>query len=151
MPYTLKLKLTLPGVPVVAGAGLTQRIRERFQTEAGTLVLDAVRHILGQNYLYHLSPEYARRKPTLKKFRRFPGKSSDQPLILSGEMFNALTVVPDGNGFRVEVQEGEAMSGGFDYAEHWEEVTQFLEKGLDMVEGSLDGLLLDIIFQEMAL
>jgi len=151
MPYQLKLKLTLPTLQAVPGSGLTQRIRERFQSEAGTYLLDAIRHNLGQDYLYRLTPEYAARKQSLKELRRFPGKSPDQPLILSGEMYNALTVIPDGNGFVVQVEDGQATDGGFDYAEHWEEIAHFLEKGLDMVEGHLDEMLCDIIVQEMTL
>lgn len=127
-------------------------IRDRFQSEAGTLVLDAIRNHLGTDSIYQLSPGYAARKPLLPEFRRFPGKSKDQPLILSGEMYHALTVIPDGDGFRVQLEDGQAVSGrGFDYGEWWEEITSFLELGLADVEDHLPEMLADIIVDEMAL
>lgn len=147
----IRLTLTLPIIPAMPTAGLTEKIRQEFMHEAGTLILDAIRLYLGEDQIYQLSPEYAKRKPTLKKFRRFPGKSADQPLILSGELYNSLTVIPDGDGFIVEVQEGKAMNGSFDYAEHFEEITLYLEQGLALVEDDLPELLIGIIFQNMNL
>lgn len=86
MPYTMHLNLTLPITPpssalFLSGMGLTARIRERLQTEAGTLILDSIRNWLGEERLYRLEPGYAAQKPKLKGFRRFSGKSASQPLI----------------------------------------------------------------------
>jgi len=151
MPYQLKLKLTLPTVPTLPTAGLTDRIRNRFALEAGQMIILAIREHLG-NDIYQLSPGYAARKPSLKEFRRYPGKTADQPLILSGRgIFDALQWRLDGNTLVVDVDETKGDDRGFDVAEYWEEITSYLELGFADVETTLDDHLLDIVFQEMAL
>lgn len=151
MPYTFQMKLKLPTVPTLPTAGMVERIRSRFALEAGQLIINAVRKHLGTNSVYDLSPEYARVKPKSKKFRRFPGKSTNQELILSGEMYNSLVWSMQGSTLSVQVEDGKATDGGYDYAELWEEVTNYLEIGFMDVESDLPDHLLDIIFQEMAL
>lgn len=147
----IQLKITPPAIPFNLGTSIVARVRARFMQEAGTLLLDAIRAHLGQDSIYTLSPEYAQRKPKLAKFRRMPGKSSTQPLILSAEMFNALTVIPDGDGFRVQLEDGQAIDNGFDYGEFWQEIVDYLGLGLADVEAQLPEVLGDIIVQEMGL
>lgn len=151
MPYTFQMKVTLPTLPTLPTAGMVERIRSRFAQEAGQIIIAAVRKHLGTNSVYDLSPDYAAVKPKLKKFRRFPGKSANQELILSGEMYNSLVWSLIGNTLSVQVEDGKATDDGYDYAELWEEVTNYLEIGFMDVEDTLDDHLLDIIFQEMAL
>jgi hypothetical protein len=148
----IKLSVQVSALPIALGTGVVKRVRERFQAEAGTLILDAIRAHLGSSSLYTLSPEYSKAKPKSKKFRRFPGKASDQPIILSGQgIYNALTVIPAGDGFVVQVEDSEGMNKGFDYAEKMEQLTQYLELGLADVENDLDEVLAGIIEQEMLL
>lgn len=147
----IRLNVTL-SVPPAASGSVIGRIRKRFMYEAGGIILDAIRSLLGTNTLYTLSRDYAARKQRSGKLRRIAGKSADQPLILTATMFDNLTVIPDGDGFIVMVQDGQAVSDkGFDYAEHWEEITDYLGKGLDLVENKLDELMADIIVDEMLL
>lgn len=146
----IRLKVTLPTVPTIPQAGMTDVIRQRFQNEAGTMILDAVRSLLGTSAIYTLTPEYSSRKSKMKGFRREGGKASDQPLIFSGEgIFDALTVIPNSTGFVVQVDDSQGMRGSYDYAEHFQDVTDYLGKGLDLVEDQLDELLATIIEQEL--
>lgn len=148
----IQLRVTLPALPVASG-NVVGRIRTRFQHEAGTLILDAIRSLLGMSSIYTLSAEYSRKKQKLSKFRRVGGKASDQPLILSAAgIYDALTIIPEGDGFIVQVDDSKGTSDkGFDFAEHWEEITDYLGKGLDLVEDQLDELLASIIEDEMML
>ena len=130
-----------------------QNVMPRFTSEAGTLVLDAVRDVLGTDALYILDPEYAKAKPRRKGYRRMPGKPIDQPLILSGEgIFLALTARQEGNSVVVQVDPNAGVTPqGFDYAEEWEEKVHYLERGLEAVEEQLDEVLARIIVEEMGL
>jgi len=158
----ISLKIATPAVPFNIGPSIVARVRARFMQEAGALIVDSVRSILGQSSIYSLSPEYAARKPRMKGFRRVAGKSADQPLILSGQgIYDNIDVVADGDGFIVHVDDrvGESPDG-FDYAEYWESGegsksgftgVDYLGKGLDLVEDKLADLMGDIIVQEMGL
>lgn len=130
-----------------------KNVMPRFQKEAGLLVLEAVRSLIGTNTIFTLSPEYARRKPRMRGFRRIPGKDSDQPLIFSGAgIFFALGATYKGNEITISVYPGAGFSShGFDYAEFHQEQTDYLGKGLALVEDQLDKILLDIIVDEMGL
>lgn len=123
--------------------------------EAGALIVDSVRSILGQSAIYSLSPEYSKRKPRMAGFRRASGKSADQPLILSGSgIYDNLDVIAQGglDGFIVMVSDnGGESPDGFDYAQYFEDLTDYLGKGLDLVEGSLADLMATIIADEMGL
>jgi len=149
----IQLKITAPAVPFNIGPSIVARVRARFMQEAGALIVDSVRSILGQSSIYSLSPEYAARKPHMKGFRRVAGKSADQPLILSGQgIYDNIDVVADGDGFIVHVDDKAGTSPeGFDYAQHFEDITDYLGKGLDLVEDKLADLMGDIIVQEMGL
>jgi len=149
----IQLKITAPAVPFNIGPSIVARVRARFMQEAGGLIVDSVRSILGQSSIYSLSPQYSARKPRLAGFRRVPSKSADQPLILSGAgIYDNIDVVPDGDGFIVHVDDKAGESpDGFDYAQHWEDVTDYLGKGLDLVEDKLADLMGDIIVDEMGL
>lgn len=139
-----------------AGLGQTiawQNVMPRFTSEAGTLVLDAVRALLGTDELYILDTKYAEQKPKRRGYRRMPGKPMDQPLILSGQgIYLALTARRDGDTVIVEVDPSKGVDEhGFDYAAEWEDRVHYLERGLELVEDQLDQILLNIIFEEMAL
>jgi len=149
----ISLKIAIPAVPFNIGPSIVSRVRARFMQEAGALIVDSVRSILGQSSIYSLSPEYAARKPRMKGFRRVAGKAADQPLILSGAgIYDNIDVVADGDGFIVHVDDKAGTSPeGFDYAQHFEDITDYLGKGLDLVEDKLADLMGDIIVQEMGL
>lgn len=150
----IQLKITPPAVPFNIGPSIVARVRARFMQEAGALIVDSVRSILGQSAIYSLSPEYSKRKPRMAGFRRASGKSADQPLILSGSgIYDNLDVIAQGglDGFIVMVSDNGGYDGDFDYAQYWEDATDYLGKGLDLVEGRLADLMADIIVQEMGL
>jgi len=149
----ISLKIAIPAVPFNIGPSIVARVRARFMQEAGALIVDSVRSILGQSSIYSLSPEYAARKPRMKGFRRVAGKSADQPLILSGQgIYDNIDVAADGDGFIVHVDDKAGTSPeGFDYAQHFEDITDYLGKGLDLVESRLADLMSDIIVDEMGL
>ena len=160
MPYQLKLKLTLPTVPAMPGAGLTKRIRDRFRNEAGQLIVNAIRDaILGFDATLDISDEWGQEKRTARNkrglgFKFVAGKDWKQPLIWTGEgIYDNLEIIPQGgaDGFIVMVSDRAGVDEGFDYAQYWEDATDYLGKGFDLVESQLDQLMLDIVFQEMAL
>lgn len=130
-----------------------QNVMPRFAHDAGQLILDAVRSLLGTSQIYTLSPEYSVRKQKLKQFRRIPGKDPDQPLILSATgIYWGLSARKSGNSLVIDIDPSAGINPrGFDYAEFWEKNTHYLEQGLAMVEPQLADLLTDIIVQEMAL
>lgn len=147
----LKMTLTPSALAPMPGAGLKARVLKAFAANAGAMIVASVRNQLGQDALYTLSPDYAARKPSLAGFRRQAGKSSDQPIILTGDIWDHIIWTATGDGLTVQVSDSAGMDDGFDVAEHWEEITEYLEKGLADVEGDLPDLLLDIIVAEMAL
>ena len=126
-------------------------IEAKFYAEAGKLIVKKIQYVLGQAGLYDLDPSYARIKPTLPGYRRVPGKAADQPLIKTAAMYDALSWRIEGDSVVVEVDDSKAHDPktGFDYAEHWEEVTQYLEKGFALAEPLLPALLEKIIVKEM--
>lgn len=151
MIATLRMKLTLPTIPTMPTAGMVERIRQAFARNAGAMIVAAIRSHLGTDALYQLTPAYAARKPSLKGFRRQSGKSSDQPIILTGDIFDHVVWEARGDGLIVHVADSAGMDAVFDVAEHFEQITQYLEKGLDEVEADLPDLLCDIIVAEMLL
>lgn len=150
MGWQLRLKLTPDTVPA-SGAGLTANIRNAFALRAGMLIVDSIKNVLGHDALYKLSAPYEKRKPSLPKFRRYSGKSSGQPIILSGDLYEGLNYRLTGNTLIIDVDPSHGMDGGFDVAEHWEQVTHYLELGYDAVEHLLPDILEDVVFTEMNL
>jgi hypothetical protein len=147
----LKIALQLPEM-LHQDTELWTRILPRFQKEAGELIVQSVRDELGSPEIYSLSEPYRDQKPRRKGFQRVAGKAPDQPLIFSGAMFEAISAHAEGEMLIVQVADGEALAkDGDDYAEQWEEVTHFLEKGFAKVEGLLAELLMTIIVEEMLL
>jgi hypothetical protein len=150
----LRMTVSIPPEFPGLAPGVADRVMNRFSEEAGKLVVEAIREVLGTEALdYQLSASYAIEKPKKKGFKRFPNKEWSQPLIFSGEgIFNALTSRIDGASVIVEVEASHGVSErGFDYAEKWEEATEFLEKGFADVEDQLGELMGRIIVEEMGL
>lgn len=130
---------------------VVSRILRRFAADAKSLIVSAVQSTLGHASLYTLTPDYSRRKPKSKDFVRFAGKDPDQPLILSGQMYYSVDVVMSGDNLVLQLTPNATQKRGFDYGAFWEQQTQFLEKGLAIVEDQLAQLLLNIIVSEMGL
>jgi hypothetical protein len=148
---SLKFTVNLPTVPTMPTAGMTARIMSAFARNAGAMIVASVRNQLGSSSLYQLKPDYAARKPMLKGYRRQAGKSTDQPIILTGDIFDHVVWEATGDGLIVHVAESAGMDDRFDVSEHWEQITDYLGKGFDEVEADLPDVLLDIIFGEMLL
>jgi|SRR5579871_523664 len=132
-------------------SGAVDRILARFGEEAGKLIVAKVQEVLGEDSLYTLSEKYQVLKPKRKGFQRIPNKDPDQPLIFTGEgIYNALTYFMDGANIVVTLDAQKGVTDkGYDYAEVWEEATQFLEKGFALAEPELPELLTLIITEEM--
>lgn len=145
--------LSLKVPPLVGTKSDWKRILPRFQREAGNLVVQAIQDVLGSSDIYELKPSYSAKKIAGKvaRLKRISGKAADQPLILTGEMYNALQWRKVGDVLIIEIADGKAIHGDTDYAAMWDEKTQFMEQGLAAVEDQLDELLLNIIFSEMGL
>lgn len=144
--YTIRL--TPP--PFINRGNVAKKILKRFSAEAGPVIVDAIKSLLGTDALYQLQPNYAANKPKLPQYRAQAGKPADQPLILTGEMFNALDFHLDGDTILVGVTDGKAIAeDGDDYAEKWEQTTEFLEKGFALVEAKVGEILTTICCEEM--
>lgn len=130
-----------------------KRVLPRFQKEAGKLLVDKVRDLLGHDDLYTLTPAYAERKRRNPRLRRVAGKDPDQPLILTREgIYDAVEMRIDGQTVVISVNEAKGLSErGYDYAELWQARVDYLGKALDAVEDQFEDLLLDIVFDEMGL
>jgi len=127
----MKMTLQAPDIP---SENSPQEILSEFARRGGEAVQEGVRSVLGTEEAYTLSPEYSKRKPSLKRFKRYAGKAFDQPEILSGDMYDHIEVRQEGSSVFVGVAEGHGVSEkGFDYASHQEELSQFLEKGFATV------------------
>lgn len=106
-------------------------------------LVEAIKHELGSADIYTLSPRYSRLKmegKTRPRMNVFPGKAPDQPLILTGEMYNAVSSWREGF-FTAHIGVDEYAGygkDGFDYAQYWEQKTNYLEKGLENVD--IDGI-----------
>ena len=142
-------KTVLPNLNMVRS--VERAVIKRFTAEASPLILASIRSVLGTTEIYELSPTYAARKPTMKGFRRIAGKASTQPLIFSGDMYDALVVVPGNNNFYVEIDRSRINNHNPNYVEIWEERTQFVDKGIELVEDKLEELLMNIVFDELGL
>lgn len=134
-----------------------ERIRERFAKEAGELVIESIREVLGNVHElgYDISDEYAIRKLNDPRLRVIESKSATQPMILSAEMYEGLEFEQTDTGFLVRVKDSAGVSeSGFDYADYFNEDFQgsglhFMEKGLDKVEHLLPNLLRTIVIEEI--
>lgn len=141
------------------GPGAWRGVLDVFYQDAGPLIVGGIRAVLGQTELYTLSERYKIKKVRLRRFRRIAGKDPYQPIIFSGELYDAVRARRDGKALVVEVDPGKAVDAGFDYAEAWQSGegfthgrgVDFLGKGLNVVENSLDDILLTTIFREMRL
>src|ERR1019366_3751199 len=133
-------------------AGFCDTIEAEFYDAAGALIVEKIKSVLGTQGLYNLSKSYALMKPTLPGYRRIPGKAADQPLILTGEMYDALQVRIDSGTLIVEVDDTKAHDPktGDDYAADWQNKTAFMEKGFALAEPLLPALLEKIIVKNMA-
>lgn len=161
----LKMTLRTTGKPLGGGANAVENAVEAFLDKAGDTMVEAVKRGLGQADLYELSDGYRERKlagKTKPAMRRVAGKANDQPLILSGDMYEGVVKRRDGaTGEVVEVASGAGVSeSGFDYAEYWEtgegssrgfKGVDFLGKGFDAVEGDLEEMLADEIVRGLNL
>jgi hypothetical protein len=143
----LRFTLTAPNLKINA-LDPSLAVLARFQEEAGKLIVGAVREILGTDEIYSLNPVYAASKPKRKGYRPTAGKPVDQPLIFTGEMYDAVHFRIEGAVLIIEVDESRASAAdGFDYAEKWEQMTQFLEKGFEKVEPMLPALMEKILIE----
>jgi hypothetical protein len=139
----------------LAGAdpALPDQVLKRFQEEGGQLVVQKVRSLLGQDQTYRLSEPYASRKiagRTNPKMKRFAGMSPDEPLVLSGGMYDGVEARIVGNSIEVGIADGAGISdGGFDYAEKWEATVHFIEEGVREAEADLAELLGRIVAEQM--
>lgn len=155
----IQLKITPPAIPFNLGPSIVARVRARFMQEAGALIVDSVRSILGHDAILNISDEWGLEKRVRKNsagagFKRVGGKDFKQPLIWTGTgIYDNLDVIAQGglDGFIVMVSDNGGYDDGFDYAQYWEDATDYLGKGLDLVEGRLADLMADIIVQEMGL
>lgn len=150
----LKITMTLPTLVHQNGA-LWKRVLPRFQREAGELIVEAIRKQLGQDSTYQLTEVYSERKvagKTKPRMKRYAGMSADEPLVLSGAMYDGVSAEIEGNTLVVSVRDGAGVSkSGFDYAQEWESEVGFLEAGFREVEDQLPELLESIIVEEMML
>lgn len=113
-------------------------LERRIAEAVGPLLVEGVRGVLGTDELYRLSPEYAKIKPGLPGYRRQAGKDPDQPLILTGDLYDSVESVPIAGGVRVQVAAGAAMSDK-DYAAYWEGEVDYLGRGIDaQIEAAAD-------------
>ena len=139
---------TLPTVG--RGANVENAILREFSTEAAKLVKHALEAVLGTTEAYVLAPSYAEIKPQLPGYNHIPGKSPDQPLILTAAMFNSIEWVQEGTETIVYFNLDD-IPDDFDYTAYWEKVTSFMEKAMSHCEDQLADLLIRIIVQEMQL
>lgn len=111
-----------------------------FYKQAGQLAVKHVRELLGSDELgLTLSPAYAEEKPRRARFTRLPGKTADQPLILSTDMYDAVGYAVSGNGVRIgfiprdESGRFARFSGAevFRYGNIWDERLQFISRGVE--------------------
>ena len=100
-------RVSIEAIPQIGD--LYGRVIKRFQVVAGELVVNAVKDVLGKDDLYTLSEEYAKRKPRIKGFKRVAGKDPDQPLILSGDMFENVVASFDGDTMCIQLSEGHGV------------------------------------------
>ncbi len=146
-------------------------MRSRFSEEAGKRVVDAIHAVLGTSAIYTLKPSYRVRKLADKRFRRKAGssgssflsgvKAEDEPLILTGAMYDAVKASKTLSGpfaglntfeIAIAVDEDSGLNPrGYDYAEEMEHRAHFLEAGLSLVEDGFSDLLLDIVAEELML
>lgn len=133
-----------------------------FQRFAGLEIVQAIQAILGTDEVgITLSPEYAAIKPNLPGFKRYPGKSSEQPLILTGDLHDHIVATNETNGVRVQVEDGHGIAeDGFDYAEYFQSGEgsthgfaglDYLGRGFDRVEDNFEERLLDVAFAALEL
>lgn len=156
----IRIRFTSLFTPVKVNAYSLNRIERAFELEARKIIIGSIQEVLGNPSLlgYDVSPEYGRRKPGRRGFRRIPGKSATQPLIFDAEkIFDALLVEMHGDTLEVKVDPSKGMDGAFDVAEYWESGegsdggfagTHYLEKGVERCENKLAFVLGEIIFRE---
>lgn len=127
-------------------------ILKAFARQDGQKTVDAIKAHLGEDAIWPLSPLYALSKLRNPRFKRYPSKSTFQPLILSGSMYEGIQYTATGDGFTTSVAPGAGVDDqGGDYAEMWEQRVQYLELGLNDVEDQYETDLLDIIFTQLNL
>ena len=117
----LKMSLRVEGKPLGGGGLAVDQAVSAFLRDAGTAMVREVRSVLGTAEIYTLSERYSAQKVagrTRPKMRRVAGKASDQPLILTGEMYRGVKATVEGRQVVVQVEDGVAMHGGFDIAEY---------------------------------
>ena len=149
----LKITVKVPKAGMLEG-DIATRVMRRFAVEAGPAIVNHIRTIIGTDEMgLILSANYAKRKPRMPEFRRYPGKSTDQPGILSGDMYENIDwELVEGDVIRVQVDAEHGLSpGGFDYAELLESRTGFLENGFDDLLEPLSVLLLETVMLVMEL
>ena len=145
----IELRLLLPPLSAARNSGL-DGVLSAFYTEAGHLIVSAIQDLLGTDRVYTLDPGYAARKPSLPNYVHVPGKSSHQPLIKTAEMYYAVEWRIDGDKLVVQVADGKGIDKyGYDYAEHWEAVTHFLETALADIEPLLLHMFEAVLVREM--
>jgi hypothetical protein len=81
-----------------------EAVLQRFYQQAGGIIKYFIQQQLGHDDLYHLDPEYAKRKLENPFMYRVAGKDADQPLILSGTLYNSFTVTVSQNSVSVGIQ-----------------------------------------------
>lgn len=105
----------------------------------GELSVEGIRRVLGTSEIYQLDEVYREDKlagRTVPPMKRYEGKAEDQPLILSGAMYDGITSEkPLGQDVITVLVPPDVGIGddGEDYVAKWQERTDFFEKGLDSV------------------
>lgn len=136
---------------------VADRVQRRFVEEAGKLIAESIQYVLGNEAElgYDVSPEYALRKAKDPRLRRVVGKSANQPMILTTDIYENIEFRSENGNLVVDLKEGAGISDrGFDYAGYFDTEFQgdglrFMQKGLDRVKADLPALLNRIISEEL--
>jgi hypothetical protein len=148
----IRIEIQSEGLTVGGDPGAPERVLNRFLEEAGKLLVEAAKNLLGTDALYALSESYKLQKPRRKGYVHVPGKSADEPLIFTSNLWDGIVALVQADILVLTIDPGHGISdGGFDYGQEWEQRTEFLEKALAAVEDQLQGLLGTIIVEEMLL